>query len=63
MVRSVEADCNRRSRYQFACRFSTRFPGYKLRGRGKVRLGDSLSYDFRVKAQGVRLTLTDENEG
>ena len=63
VVRSVEADCKRRGRYQFACRFSTRFPGYKLRGRGKVKLGDSLSYAFRVKAQGVRLTLTDENEG
>ena len=63
VVKSVEADCKRLSRYQFACRFSTRFPGYKMRGRGKVRLGDSLSYEFRVKAQGVRLTLSDENEG
>lgn len=63
VVRSVEADCKRRGRYQFACRFSTRFPGYQLRGRGKVKLGESLSYAFRVKAQGVRLTLSDENEG
>ena len=29
---------------------------------GKVELGRDLSYRFRVKAQGVRFTLTDENE-
>ncbi len=36
---------------------------YHLRGSGRVRLGVELSYRFRVKAQGVRFTLTDENEG
>ena len=62
VVKAHKADCRRRSRNVFSCRLSARFPGYKLKGRGLVRLGVGLSYSFRVKAQGVRLTLTDGNE-
>lgn len=60
--KSVRIDCNRRGRAAFGCRFSSRFRGYRLRGRGEVELRARLSYRFRVKAQGVRFTLTDENE-
>jgi hypothetical protein len=60
--KSVRIDCNRRGRASFGCRFSSRFPGYRLRGKGEVKLRARLSYRFRVKAQGVRFTLTDENE-
>jgi len=60
--KSVQIDCRRRGRAAFGCRFSSRFSGYRLRGRGEVKLRSSLSYRFRVKAQGVRFTLTDENE-
>ncbi len=62
VVKSVHVDCRRSSRYAFACRFSTRFPGYRLTGNGQVKLGAGISYGFRVTAQGVHLTLTDENE-
>ena len=62
VVKAVERDCDRRRRDVFACRFEARFPGYRLRGRGKVRSGIGLSYRFKVKAQGVRFILTDENE-
>ena len=62
VVRSVDVDCSRRSRVVFACRFSTRFSGYRLKGKGKIKLGKDLSYRFRVVAQGVHFTLTDENE-
>lgn len=62
VVKSVDRDCRRRSRSVFACKFSAGFPGYRLKGKGQVRLGIDLSYRFRVKAQGVRFTLTDENE-
>ena len=62
VVRSVDVDCSRRSRIVFACKFSTRFSGYRLKGKGKVKLGNDLSYRFRVIAQGVHFTLTDENE-
>ena len=58
----VEVDCRRRSRFAFACRFSAGFPGYRLQGTGKVKLGDHLSYRFRVVAQGARFNLTDKNE-
>lgn len=60
--RSVRIDCRRRGRAAFTCRFSSRFRGYRLRGRGEVEMRKRLSYRFRVKAQGVRFTLTDENE-
>jgi hypothetical protein len=60
--KSVRTDCNRRGRAAFGCRFSSRFPGYRLRGKGEVKLRARLSYRFRVKAQGVRFTLTDKNE-
>lgn len=62
VVKAVQRDCRRRSGNVFACEFSGGFPGYHLKGRGQVRLGVDLSYRFRVKAQGVRFTLTDENE-
>ena len=62
MVKSAHVDCQRRAYGAFSCRFSSRFPGYRLKGKGEVELGAKLSYRFRVKAQGVRLTLTDENE-
>lgn len=62
VVKAVQRDCRRRSRNLFACEFSVGFPGYQLMGRGKVRQDSDLSYRFRVKAQGIRLTLTDENE-
>ena len=62
VVKSVDPDCHRRRRDLFACRFETSFPGYRLEGGGQVRLGIELSYRFRLKAQGVRFTLTDENE-
>lgn len=62
VVKAVRIDCRRRSRYGFGCRFSSRFRGYQLSGRGAVKLGAGLSYRFRVKAQGVRFLLTDRNE-
>ena len=62
VVKSVHIDCARRSRNAFACKFADRLAGYRLRARGKVKLGVELSYAFRVTAQGVRFTLTDENE-
>lgn len=61
-IDALEQRCRRRDRAEFACRFSARFPGYKLSGRGPVSLEDELSYRFRVRAQGVNLVLTDENE-
>ncbi len=62
VVKAVHVDCQRRAYSAFSCRFSSHFPGYRLKGRGKIELGTKLSYRFRVKAQGVRLTLTDKNE-
>ncbi len=62
VINAVRTDCRRRSRVAFECGFSARFPGYRLKGRGKVERHGSLSYRFRVEAQGVRFTLTDENE-
>ena len=62
VVKAVEPDCHRRSRTEFACEFSAGFPGYQLKGRGRVRQEIGLSYRFRVKAQGVHFILTDENE-
>jgi hypothetical protein len=62
VVKSVERNCRRRARNEFSCEFSSAFPGYRLKGRGRVRLGFDLSYRFRVKAQGVRFTLTEINE-
>jgi hypothetical protein len=62
VVKAVDPECKRRRRDEFACAFEVDFKGYHLRGSGRVRLGVDLSYRFRVKAQGVRFTLTDENE-
>ena len=62
VVKSLRVDCRRTGPSAFACRFSDGIPAYRLMGRGQVRLGVDLSYRFRVTAQGVRFTLTDENE-
>lgn len=62
VVKSVQVDCDRRSPSTFRCKFADRLAGYRMRGKGKVKLGVDLSYAFRVTAQGVRFTLTDENE-
>ena len=62
VVRAVRVNCSRRAYSAFSCKFSSNFPGYRLTGRGEVKLRAHLSYRFRVKAQGVRLTLTDRNE-
>ena len=62
VVKGVDPECKRRRRDEFACTLEVDFQGYHLRGRGRVRLGLELSYRFKVKAQGVRFTLTDENE-
>jgi Big-like domain-containing protein len=62
VVKALSVNCQRRSRTTFKCRFSSRFSGYRLKGSGEVKLRAHISYRFRVKAQGVRFTLTDENE-
>jgi len=62
VVKRVNVSCSRSRRNAFKCRFGTRFPGYRLKGSGKIQLGAKLSYRLRVSAQGVRFTLTDENE-
>jgi hypothetical protein len=64
VIDEVEKRCHRDGRAAFRCRFSARFPGYELDGRGQVRLTlDGLVYRFHVRAQGVRFVLTDSNEG
>jgi len=62
VVESLEQRCRRRGRTRFTCRFSVSFPGYELAGRGRVALGDRLSYRFRVEAQGREFVLTQSNE-
>jgi hypothetical protein len=63
VIDEVDPRCRRRDRSTFACRFEAAFRGYRLEGRGRVQAaGKGVSYRFRVKAQGVRLVLTDENE-
>ncbi|MCB0876215.1 MAG: hypothetical protein KDB46_08475 [Solirubrobacterales bacterium] len=62
VVRALRVDCKRRGRTAFACKLTARFPGYKLRGSGKVQLRKGISYRLRVRAQGIRFVLTDENE-
>jgi hypothetical protein len=63
VVKKLKQRCRRSSRATFSCRFSSSFPGYRLTGRGTVRLNERLSYRFRVKVRGLRLALTDKNEG
>lgn len=64
VLSNLEQSCSRRGRFRFSCRFSSSFPGYKLTGRGPVELQRGrISYRFRVRAQGQRVVLTDENEG
>ncbi len=63
VMENLEANCRRRDRSKFSCRFSSGFPGYSLKGRGPVKLARRISYRLRAKAQGERVVLTDENEG
>ena len=63
VIQHLEVTCDRVGRFKFACRFSSAFPGYSLTGRGVVERRTRLSYRFRARAQGRRMTLTDENEG
>jgi hypothetical protein len=63
VVRNLEQRCRRRNRATFSCRFSSSFPGYRLTGRGSVRLGKRLSYRFQITVRGQRIALTDKNEG
>ena len=63
VIQHLEETCNRAGRFKFSCRFSSTFPGYSLTGRGVVERRKRLSYRFRARAQGRRMTLTDENEG
>jgi Bacterial Ig-like domain len=64
VIDNLERSCTRRGRYTFSCRFSSAFPGYSLKGHGRVELRRGrISYRFVVRAQGERAVLTDENEG
>jgi hypothetical protein len=63
VVEKLETNCRRRDRSKFSCRFSSAFPGYSLKGRGKVKLARRISYRFRLRVQGETVVLTDENEG
>ena len=64
VIENLEQRCERRGRYKFACRFTSAFPGYRLKGHGPVELiKGKISYRFVVRAQGRRVVLTDENEG
>ena len=64
VIANLEERCSRRGRLKFTCRFSSAFPGYRLKGHGPVELRRGhISYRFVVRAQGQKLVLTDENEG
>ncbi len=64
VIDNLEQTCTRRGRFKFSCRFSSSFPGYRLKGHGPVELRRGrISYRFVVRAQGQRVVLTDENEG
>lgn len=63
VVKNLDRRCRRRNRATFSCRFSSAFPGYRLTGRGSVRLNKKLSYRFRVRVNGQEIALTDGNEG
>ena len=63
VIQHLEVTCDRAGRFKFTCRFSSAFPGYSLTGSGVVERRTRLSYRFRARAQGRRMTLTDENEG
>ena len=63
VIQHLEVTCDRAGRFKFTCRFSSAFPGYGLTGSGVVERRTRLSYRFRARAQGRRMTLTDENEG
>jgi hypothetical protein len=63
VIKNLNHRCRRRNRSRFSCRFSSRFPGYKLSGHGSVVLKKHLSYRFRARVGKLSFTLTDENEG
>jgi hypothetical protein len=63
VVKNLKQRCRRNSRAKFSCRFSSSFPGYRLTGRGSVRLNKRLSYRFRVRVGGLKITLNNKNEG
>ncbi len=63
VVDSLKRRCGRRSRAMFSCRFSSRFPGYRLTGGGHVLLDRHLSYRFHVRVGELRFALTEDNEG
>jgi hypothetical protein len=63
VVGNLETKCRRLDRSKFSCRFTSSFPGYSLKGRGRVKLARRISYRFRVRAQGETAVLTDGNEG
>ena len=63
VVKNVKQRCKRSSRATFSCRFSSSFPGYRLTGRGVVRLNKRVSYRFRVRVRNLKIALTDKNEG
>jgi hypothetical protein len=60
---NLQESCQRRSRNEFQCRFSSTFPGYSLTGLGSVELTRQLSYRFQVSARGRSFRLTPKNEG
>jgi hypothetical protein len=63
VLSNLQRSCSRRSRSEFECSFSSRFPGYSLTGHGSVELKRRVSYRFPVSVRGRSFTLTDENEG
>jgi hypothetical protein len=63
VVKHLERSCRRRNRAKFSCRFSSKFPGYKMTGRGTVRLDRRLKYRFRVRIGGLSIVLKRGNEG
>jgi hypothetical protein len=63
VVGNLQESCQRRSRNEFQCRFTSAFPGYFLSGLGPVVLKRRLAYRFQVSVSGRSLGLTHENEG
>jgi hypothetical protein len=61
VVDTLERRCRRLNRAKFSCRFSSRFPGYRLVGGGHVELNGHLSYRLRVRVGQRHFTLTEDN--
>jgi hypothetical protein len=59
VVDNLERRCRRLNRAKFSCRLSSRFPGYRLVGRGHVELNGHLSYRCRVRVGQRQFTLTE----